>query len=52
VKSFGVFLNGRRIERDLMITLEALAEAKKRKTTPGPSPAGKKTNRGGSRKKG
>ena len=31
--------------RDLMITAEAVAKAKKRKTTPGPSPASKKPAR-------
>ena len=38
--------------RDLMITAEAVAEAKKRKTTPGPSRAGKKAKSAASRKKG
>jgi excisionase family DNA binding protein len=35
-------LEAEKFGRDLVITAEAVAEAKNRKTTPGPSPANKK----------
>jgi excisionase family DNA binding protein len=38
-------LTAEKFGRDLMITGEALAQAKNRKTTPGPSPASKKAIR-------
>ncbi len=38
-------LAAERFGRDLMITAAAVAEAKKRKTTPGPSPVGQKTGK-------
>jgi excisionase family DNA binding protein len=38
--------------RDLMITADAVTKAKKRKTTPGPSPVGKEAARAAGRTKG